>query len=156
VDFFKKILGTPDQGGETGSSGERSSDDIRVATCAVFLELASIDDEFSEEERQQILSMMQDEYGVSREHAVALAEAANRQLAESIDVWQFTNQINESYTEDEKMRVVELLWRLVYADGKLDAHEDYLMHKLGKLLRLQHKQLIAAKLRVLHEDEEGD
>jgi uncharacterized tellurite resistance protein B-like protein len=149
VDFLKRVFGTPDE-------ESRNADDIRVATCAIFLELASIDNEFSEEERQNILSMMQDEYNVSREHAIALAELANRELAESVDVWKFTNQINENYSEGEKMRIVELLWRLVYADGRLDAHEDYLMHKLGKLLRLQHRQLIAAKLRVLHEDREGD
>jgi uncharacterized tellurite resistance protein B-like protein len=150
VDFFKKVFGSADDGADTGS---RSGDDIRVATCALFLELATIDNQFSEEERQKILSILREEYGLTTEHAVALAETANRQLKGSIDVWQFTNQINENYSDDEKLRVVELLWRLVYADGVLDAHEDYLMHKLGKLLRLQHKQLIAAKLKVLHGDE---
>lgn len=150
VDFFKNVFGTSDS---DSRPEPRSADDIRVATCALFLELASIDNEFSEDERQNILSTMQEEYGLSRDHALAIAEAANAQLRGSIDVWQFTNQINDNYSEEEKLRVVELLWRLVYADGKLDAHEDYLMHKLGRLLRLQHKQLIAAKLKVLHEGE---
>jgi uncharacterized tellurite resistance protein B-like protein len=150
VDFFKKVFGSAD---DTDGAGSRSSDDIRVATCALFLELATIDNQFSEEERQKILSILREEYGLTTEHAVALAETANRQLKGSIDVWQFTNQINQNYSDDEKLRVVELLWRLVYADGVLDAHEDYLMHKLGKLLRLPHKQLIAAKLKVLHGDE---
>jgi uncharacterized tellurite resistance protein B-like protein len=44
------------------------------------------------------------------------------------------------------MRIVEIIWKIAYADGKLDKHEDYLAHKLGKLLRLNHKQLIEAKL----------
>lgn len=149
VDFLKRVFGAADDG---AADAKRPNADIRIATCALFLELASIDNEFSEEERQEMLSILQREYGLSKAHAVELAEAAVEELKGSVDVWQFTNQINENYTEEEKMRVVELLWRLVYADGKLDAHEDYLMHKLGKLLRLQHKQLIAAKLKVLHED----
>jgi uncharacterized tellurite resistance protein B-like protein len=153
VDFFKKVFGAPQ---EQDAPAPRDNNDIRIATCALFLELASIDNEFSEDERQEILSMLQREYGVSKRHAVELAEAANRELQGSIDVWQFTNQINENYSDEEKVRVVELLWKLVYADGKLDAHEDYLMHKLAKLLRLQHKQLIAIKLKVLHEGEQGD
>jgi uncharacterized tellurite resistance protein B-like protein len=149
VDFLKRVFGAADS---DAPEATRTNTDIRIATCALFLELASIDNEFSDEERHEMLAILQKEYGLSETHAVELAEAAVEELKGSIDVWQFTNQINENYSQDEKMRVVELLWRLVYADGKLDAHEDYLMHKLGKLLRLQHRQLIAAKLKVLREE----
>ena len=57
--------------------------------------------------------------------------------------------ISQNYTEVEKVRVVELLWKLIYSDGKLDQHEDYLVHRLASLLGLHHKQLIAAKLKAL-------
>jgi uncharacterized tellurite resistance protein B-like protein len=145
-DFLKNALAPAREG-----MPARGHDDIRIATCALFLELASIDNEFSDEERQSILSLLQSEYGLSDRHALELAEAAVEELGGSIDVWQFTNQINENYSDAEKMRVVELLWRLVYVDGKLDAHEDYLMHKIGRLLRFPHKDLIAAKIKVLRE-----
>ena len=45
---------------------------------------------------------------------------------------------------------MELMWDLVYADGRLSEHENYLVHKLGKMLRLNHRELIDAKLAVLH------
>jgi uncharacterized tellurite resistance protein B-like protein len=48
------------------------------------------------------------------------------------------------------MAIVETLWRVVFVDGKMDQHENYLMHKFSNLLRLSHKQLIDAKLKVLH------
>ena len=64
-------------------------------------------------------------------------------------MWQFTDLISQNYTEAEKIRVVELLWKLIYSDGKLDQHEDYLVHRLSSLLGLHHKQLIAAKLKAL-------
>lgn len=149
MEFFKSLFG-----GDDGPR-ERDETDIRVATCALFLEIAGTDNEFSEEERQSILAIMRNEYGLSAEEAKSIAREAAGELKKSVDVWRFTNAVNEHYNEDEKLRVVELLWRVVYADGKLDAHEDYLIHKLGKLLRLQHKQLIAAKLRVMHDDEGG-
>jgi uncharacterized tellurite resistance protein B-like protein len=47
---------------------------------------------------------------------------------------------------------VELLWELVYSDGKMDGHENYFMHKLARLLRLTHRDLIDAKLRVIERD----
>ena len=131
------------------SAGSAREEDLRIATCALFLELANIDNEFSEEERDSILALLKAEYNLSEEHALELAQRAVDELKGSIDLWQFTNLINENYTEPEKMRVVELMWQIVYADGRLDKHEDYLVHKLAQLLRLKHKQLIAVKLKVL-------
>jgi uncharacterized tellurite resistance protein B-like protein len=48
---------------------------------------------------------------------------------------------------EEKLQIIENVWRIAYADGRLDKHEDYLVHKLATLLRLSHKQLIEAKLK---------
>jgi len=134
----------PDEGG--------SAHDIQVASCALFLELASIDGEFSSEERDSIVALLKAEYKLSDDDVRALTAEAEKELRDKIDLWQFTNLINQNYSEDEKIRVVELLWRIVYSDGRLDAHEDYLLHKLAKLLRLQHDQLIDAKLKILHDE----
>jgi uncharacterized tellurite resistance protein B-like protein len=150
IDLFKRAFAKSqprDTGGEADVSREG---DLRIATCALFLEIANIDDEFSEEERDSILAIIRSEYDLSEENALELTRRAMAELEGSVDLWRFTSLINENYTDEEKLRVVELLWRVVYADGKLDKHEDYIVHKLASLLRLTHKQLIAAKLKVLH------
>ena len=67
-----------------------------------------------------------------------------------MDLWQFARLINENYSPDEKIEIIEILWRMVFVDGKMDRYEHYLMNKLKNLLRLSHDQLIAAKLKVLH------
>lgn len=149
MDFLKRVFGYSSEPKAPETSDTRE-EDLRIATCALFLEIANIDNEFSDEERDSILSLLKTEYGLSEEHALELAQKSMEELKGSIDLWQFTSLINENYTDAEKMRVVELLWRIVYADGKLDKHEDFLVHKLASLLRLQHQQLIAAKLKVLH------
>lgn len=150
MDFMKKVFGDR---GEDGPQ-EHDEHDIRVATCALFLEIANSDEEFSDSERDKIIDILRAEYTLTEEEAVALTEKAAGALEGSIDTWRFTNQINANYNNNEKMRVVELLWRVVYADGRLDGHEDYLVHKLAKLLRLQHKHLIEAKMRVLKDERE--
>ena len=53
----------------------------------------------------------------------------------------------------EKRQIIEEVWRVIYADGALDAHEDYLVHKLAKLLNLNHPQLIEAKMTVKGEQD---
>jgi uncharacterized tellurite resistance protein B-like protein len=150
-DILKHLFGTGSD--DDRSLSPRKPDDIRVATCALFLEMANIDDEFTESERRCVLEMLQQEYGVSSDHAAQLARQAQDQLEGSIDLWQFTNLINERYTKEEKIQVVELIWKLIYADGHLSEHENYLIHRLAKMLRLNHRELINAKLAVIHEED---
>ena len=135
---------------ESASNKEReTSHDVRIATCALLLEMANIDGKFSVSERESILKILKKDYQLSDEHAKALIEAADEELERSIDLWQFARLINANYSTDEKFQIIETIWKVVYADGKLDKYEDYLIHKLAKLLRLTHKQLIDAKLKVI-------
>jgi uncharacterized tellurite resistance protein B-like protein len=122
---------------------------LHIATCAILLEMAKIDGEFTESERQKIINIFQNKYNLSDYEISCLIEASNEELERSIDLWQFTSRINKNYSPDEKILIIEMIWQLAYADGKLDKHEDYLVHKLAELLGLSHKHLIDAKLKVL-------
>ena len=147
IDLVKNFFGKTTKEGPKPEQ-RATSHDIRIATCALLLEISNIDGEFSETERENIISILKKDYHLSDEHTTAILEASNEELKGSIDLWQFTNLINQNYSLEEKIRVIETVWRIAYADGRLDKHEDYLVHKLAKLLRLSHKQLIDAKLRV--------
>ena len=122
--------------------------DLCVATCALFVEMARIDGTFTQAELETILSILKEKYGLSGEHADALIEEADKKRDQSVDLWQFARLINENYSTDEKIEVVENLWQIVYVDGKMEQYEHYLMNKLKNLLRLSHNQLIDAKLKV--------
>jgi uncharacterized tellurite resistance protein B-like protein len=151
IDILKKFFGKSATEG-TADKKEEAFHDIRIATCALLLEMANIDGEFSDAERESIIAILKGDYHLSTEHAAALIEAANEELERSIDLWQFTNLINQNYSRDEKLQIIETVWQVVYTDGKLDKYEDYLIHKLAKLLRLTHKELIDAKLKVIHSE----
>jgi uncharacterized tellurite resistance protein B-like protein len=148
--FFSVSREADDSGAEPGGSEEDCHHDVRVATCSLFLEMANIDDEFSEEERDHIVSILKTEYQLSDECATDLMEAAREELEQSVDLWRFASRINEYYSPEEKIQIIEMIWRIVYVDGTMDKHEDYLVHKVSKLLRVSHKQFINAKLKVLH------
>ncbi len=126
--------------------------DVRVATCALFLEMARIDESFTPEEMETLLQVLKHKYGLSQEDADNLIAEADAELKNSVDLWQFARLINENYTNDEKIEIIEILWQIVFVDGKMDKYEHYLMSRLTNLLRLSHKQLIDAKLKVLHSD----
>lgn len=149
IDLFKRLFGNQAADGEV-TAGQDKEHDVIVAVCALFLEMGRIDETFTDQEMEQVLSILKSKYGLSGEAIDTLIDEANRELAESVDLWQFARVINENYTPDEKEALIERLWQIVYVDGKMDKHEHYLMNKLSSLLRLSHKQLIDAKLNVLH------
>jgi uncharacterized tellurite resistance protein B-like protein len=141
--FFEK---RPEAVGQ--KEGRDPKYDPRVAVCALFVEIGRIDEAFTREELDLVLSILKDTYGLSEAHADDLLAEATRELDESIDLWQFAKRINTNYSNSEKMEIVELMWRIVFVDGKMDDHEHYIMSKLKNLLRISHKDLIDAKLRV--------
>jgi uncharacterized tellurite resistance protein B-like protein len=145
--FRKEEKGNDEAVRETGH-------DILVATCALLVEIARIDNTFTQEEMTTILSILKEKYGLSGQHADALIAEAEKQLEESVDLWQFARLINENYSNEEKMDIIETLWRIVYVDGKMDQYEQYLMNKMKNLLRISHDQLIDAKLKVKYSNQE--
>ncbi len=148
LDIVKRFFGKTVP--EDSNKAERVTEhDVRVAACALFVEMARIDEKFTDAEMETILSIVQERYGLSREHADALVAEADKELDQSVDLWQFARLINENYSNEEKIEIIEILWRMVFVDGKMDRYEHYLMNKLKNLLRLSHDQLIAAKLKVL-------
>jgi uncharacterized tellurite resistance protein B-like protein len=142
--FSKEIDGSID------TDGQETGHDIHVATCALLVEIARIDGTFTDEEMETVLSILKEKYGLSRENIDALIVEAEKQLEDSVDLWQFARLINENYSNEEKIKVIETLWQIVYVDGKMDQYEHYLMNKLKNLLRVSHDQLINAKLKVKH------
>ncbi len=124
--------------------------DIHVAVCALCIEMARIDNSFTPEELDQVINVLQQEYQIPPDHVAALMETAEQELAQSVDLWQFAHLINEHYSIAEKLQLIEILWKIVYVDHKMDRYEHYLMNKVANLLRLSHSQLIEAKLKVLH------
>jgi uncharacterized tellurite resistance protein B-like protein len=122
--------------------------DLRRAACALLLELAHADDEFSLEERQHLEAAVRRHFGLDHAQADALLHRAERERQSATDLWQFTNLIREHYSPGQKMVLAEIMWGLVYSDGRLSAREDQLMRKVSHLLGLKMGYLSEARRRV--------
>lgn len=151
IDIVKRFFDTL-SANEPSSASNRAQHDVRVAVCALLLEMAKIDNTFTTAEMSKIISILKDKYGLSTGDADALISAAEQELEGSIDYWQFARLINDNYSNEEKIDIIEMLWRIVFVDGKMDKYENHLMHKLADLLRLTHQQLIEAKIKVLRSE----
>ncbi len=141
-DFFKRTMEPEPEGEE-----EPGHDPVAVAACALMLELAHADDEFTDDERRHIEEAVVRHFNVPPETADELIALADEERRRSVDLFQFTSLIAASYDEGQRMVLAEIMWRIVYSDGELAKHEHYLMHKVSKLLDLRPGYLAEAKKR---------
>ena len=118
---------------------------VRLAACALLLELAHADGEFSQEEREHIENALGRHLGLDETTACELMQLAERERAASIDHFQFTRLIAEQYDLGQKMVLAEVMWGVILADGELAAHETYLVRKLANLLDLEPAYLAQAR-----------
>jgi len=139
--FFKEKM-APAEG------GTEDLNHLQVATCALLLEAAHADNDFTAEEEEAIARMVGARFGLDTEQTTELLHVADEERKSSGDLYQFARLINDSFTHARKLAVLELLWQVVYNDGVLEAHEDALMHKMGTLLGVRHEELMALKLKV--------
>ena len=119
------------------AAGAAPSSDVRVAACALLVELANVDGEFSAVERQRILDILQRHFGVDAAGAEALMAEAAAAARHSVDDFTFTKQVVREYDLAQRMVLAELMWQVVLADGELAERESYLMRKLANLLQLE-------------------
>lgn len=150
IEILKRFFFTNEPASKLSSGNINQLHRVYIATCSILLEMAKIDGEFNDSERQNIINIFKDKYDLTAEEISSLIKASEEELERSIDLWQFTKEINKNYSPDEKIRIIETIWEVAYADGKLDEHEDYLIHKLSNILNISHKHLIDAKLKILH------
>ncbi|MEQ1834585.1 MAG: TerB family tellurite resistance protein [Candidatus Eisenbacteria bacterium] len=120
---------------------------LKVAACALLLEMAHADDEFSPEERTRIEHIVARHFADGPDAARELIEAADRERAQATDLFQLTSVVTRHYDEGQRLLLSELLWRVVDADGRLSEHEDYLTQKLAVLLDLRPGYLAEARKR---------
>jgi uncharacterized tellurite resistance protein B-like protein len=122
-------------------------DTIPIAACALLLELAHADDEFDDEERAHLEDALGRQFDIPPAKVKELIALAEEERRQSVDLFQFTSLIASSYDEGQKMVLAEVMWGLVYSDGKLSSHESYIMRKLSNLLGLAPGYLNEARRR---------
>ena len=137
--------------GNKSRKGRENQEDLElkkhVTAGVLLLEAAHIDNECSKEEMEHIVETLKDKFALSDSCVDDLLDLAYADREQSVDLWEFSRHINNHFTTDEKIAVMEDVWRIILLDGKLDKHEDYYAHNLANLLHLSHKELISAKLK---------
>jgi len=146
LSLIKKIISATPGGTDTAAASSNQNQ-TRLAACVLLLEAAHIDNVCTAEELNHLVVTLKKEFSLDHAQVRDLIDLAGNERKNAIDLWQFTNHLNQHYSKEEKMALMESVWRIIFSDGKLEMHEDHFAHKLANLLRLSHKEMIDAKLR---------
>lgn len=122
-----------------------AEDQLQLASVALFMEMMVMDDVCQAEERDMILSLVQKCFSLTKEQAETLTTSAEQKRKQATDYFEFTSLINKQCNLEQKIQLIESLWRIAYADGKLDPQEEYLVRKIAGLLYVPHINFIMAK-----------
>ncbi len=121
---------------------------IRLAVAVLLTEIAEADHEKNPEEEAALLRGVREHFGLDTNEAEELIALAKKEHAESTDYFQFTSLINQTWSPQQKARLIEALWRIAFADQELHKYEEHVIRRLSDLLHVPHKDFIAARHRV--------
>jgi uncharacterized tellurite resistance protein B-like protein len=145
--FFHSRLSSPED--------PHRPDPVAIAACALLLEIAHADDVFADEERVRILRAVREDLGVLPEDVDEVVRLAEEERRESVDLYQFTRLVSEKFSREQRLRLIEVIWGVVYADGTLTAVENQLARRIAELLGFQHPEVQAIREKVKESRTEG-
>lgn len=122
-------------------------DELRVAAAALLVEMVRADFDEGEGELERACRLLAQRYGLEGQEVSALLATARREVDHTVSLFRFTHLINQHLDMPGKLALMGMLWDVAYADGKLDKHEDALMHKLADLMYVPLKDLMRGKER---------
>ncbi len=122
---------------------------LQMATAALMVEMLHVDEKVTAEEDEKLRHILKQRFMLDTGEIEALINLAHNEKHEATDYYAFTSLLNEHYTQQQKIKLVEDLWQLAYADGDLDKYEEHLLRRLTDLLHVPHQDFIRTKHKTL-------
>ena len=129
-------------------SGDLDDQDLRVATAALLVHAAAIDGDISDAERDKLQNLLKLRFELDDDGAKALIAQATAADDNAVDLYHFTHLLNGSLDGNERLRVIEMMWTIAYADGAVSEFEDNLIWRVADLLSVAAAERIALRHRV--------
>ena len=143
---FRKLIGEFNEGDKHHSQFEDG--DYRLAATALLVHAAGIDGAMSEAERVKLHAVIKQHFTLDDAATDELLAEATKAEQQSVDIYRFTSGLNRSLDEAGRARIVEMMWQIVFADGRMTEFEDNLIWRAADLLSVSQNERIALRERV--------
>ena len=141
-DLFDSLLPPP-----AGTATQAAEHTLQLATAVMLVEVMRADATFHPGEREAVQVALRDKFNLSDDEAQRLAELAQTTAHGARDLFSFTSRINDHFDMPQKLRMVEHMWRVAYADGHLSEHERHVLWRVADLLHVPQGAYVHARLR---------
>ncbi|QUS55369.1 TerB family tellurite resistance protein [Pseudovibrio brasiliensis] len=149
LDALKKFF--KDLSNEQEKAGRFSEDDERLAVAALMFHIIAVDGEIEQQELDQLKRVLQQQYELNEADTKELMELAKVRDEEAVDLYGFTSVLKRKLEPEQRLKVIEALWEMVFADGSVHEFEDNTIWRVAELLgvssrdRMQLKQKVAQR-----------
>ncbi len=143
---FRKLIGEFNEGDKHHSQFEDG--DYRLAAAALLVHAAGIDGAMSQPERAKLHAVIKQHFTLDDAATDELMAEAAEAEQQSVDIYRFTSGLNRSLDEPARARIVEMMWQIVFADGRMTEFEDNLIWRAADLLGVSQHERIALRERV--------
>ncbi len=120
---------------------------IELASAALMIEISLADDHIHEKERGVINKILADDFEMEQVEITELINLAEEEVDHAVSLHEFTRLLNDTLSRQEKITIIENLWRVAYADSIIDKYEEYYIRKVADLLYISHSDYIQSKLK---------
>lgn len=120
---------------------------LQLASAVLLVEVMRADGQLGADEQAAVLTALRGKFVLADDELARLLELAAGTAQTAYDYHRFTASLNDHFSHPQKVRLIETMWQVAYADARLDAHENHLISKIAGLLHVTHGEYIAAKLR---------
>lgn len=121
---------------------------LKLATAALLIEMMQQDHHVHAEEKQQVKAALMKKFSLTEDESDNLFNLAEAEAHDATDYYQFTSLINQHYTQQQKIKVIEYLWTIAYADLHLDTYEEHMVRRIADLIYVSHKDFMQTKHKV--------
>ncbi len=125
-----------------------ADNDYRLAAVALLVHAAAIDGEMSQSEREKLHAVVKRRFALDDALTEELIDKATLAEHEAVDLYHFTSLLNRALDEEGRARVIEMMWEIVYADGRRGELEDNLLWRAADLLGVSPRQRIELRRRI--------
>jgi uncharacterized tellurite resistance protein B-like protein len=125
--------------------------DFRLAAAALLVHVATTDNNFDDAERAKLAEVLSERFDLGAEQADELIESAVRADLEAVDLYQFTSKLNASFDEEERKKLIEMMFQVAYADGALSEFEDNIVWRASDLMHVPSRERVTIRRRVRDE-----
>ena len=148
MNFFKKIFK------ETESNETGLDDKTSIKACiALLLETSMADEVLDESELITLKDSLIKDFSIDEDEIDELIEISKKNIDDSNSLYDFTRDINDNLDSEERIKLIESMWKIAYADGNIDKYEEHIIRKVSNLIYVAHSDFIKAKIKARESNE---